>query len=496
MGTEQEEVQRILEEMARAKSASSDLEYDPCSRRVRQRGSSNGAYTLNIAPEDARMFATEVPYVVLSEADIRFRQTNETCRTLEFACLDDGDVYTARRAGWPPGGVIGLIEFAAAAASMPVDASVDFKIRVAVQYRSSEATGEDPAETSVESVTALVHGREGWKRAEVLFVPSYDEIFSRSRGILESDVIANKEVLVVGAGSGGSLVVIGLAESGVMNFSVWDGDRIMPGNVSRHIAGVCDIGRKKTAFLADQIHQKNPYARVQTVDDMVTSANKEVLREFVARSDAVICATDTRNSRLIVNRLCVEEGKPCIIGASFRRAYGGQVLVIRPRRGPCYQCFVQALPEQAEDQQVSSDAAAERLAYSDRPVAVEPGLFNDVRTIAQMVVKLAIQTLVQGCATTLASLDEDLVAPWYLFLNRRDLDSPYANLAPLAFGVNGMRILRWYGIDLHRNPACPVCGDFVQQVSEQLLISLDPAAAQSFASANVALGNPEEGDTQ
>jgi hypothetical protein len=77
-----------------------------------------------------------------------------------------------------------------------------------------------------------------------------------------------------------------------------------------------------------------------------------------------------------------------------------------------------------------------------------------------MVVKLAIQELLRGTETTLRPLDDDLVAPLYLWLNRREPGTQFEKLEPLGFSLGGLRILRWYGIDLKRDPGCPVCGDF------------------------------------
>jgi hypothetical protein len=111
---------------------------------------------------------------------------------------------------------------------------------------------------------------------------------------------------------------------------------------------------------------------------------------------------------------------------------------------------------------------------------VEPGLFNDIKPIAQMMIKLAIQILLKGRETTLASLNEDLVAPWFLWLSRREAGSPYADLPPLEFGVDGLRILRWYGIDLARNPACPACGDFTGHMAKEFGVEIDPSAVQAF----------------
>ena len=178
------------------------------------------------------------------------------------------------------------------------------------------------------------------------------------------------------------------------------------------------------------------------------------------QSDITICATDDMPSRLIINRLCIEEHTPCIFAGAFRRAYGGQILVVRPGISPCYQYFVMSIPEKAQDMEVSSSSHAESLAYTDRPVPIEPGLSNDIAPIGTMVVKLLIQELLRGKQTSFDSLNEDLVANWYIWLNRREKETSYESLNPLEYNVDGMSILRWYGIDLRRHENCPVCGKF------------------------------------
>ena len=116
--------------------------------------------------------------------------------------------------------------------------------------------------------------------------------------------------------------------------------------------------------------------------------------------------------------------------------------------------------EQAQDQEISSHRQAEGLAYTDRPVPIEPGLSTDIAPIGLMVVKLAIQELLKGTETTLRSLDKDLVASWYLWLNRREQGTQYESLRPLEYNIDGMHVLRWYGVSFERHPGCPVCGNF------------------------------------
>jgi len=64
-------------------------------------------------------------------------------------------------------------------------------------------------------------------------------------------------------------------------------------------------------------------------------------------------------------------------------------------------------------------------------------------------------------------LDQDLIAPWYFWLNRREKGTQYAALEPLGFNVDGLHVLRWYGVDLKKHPKCPVCGNFEIDMLQQ-----------------------------
>lgn len=322
------------------------------------------------------------------------------------------------------------------------------------------------------NATGYVKKHQGWQEAKVQIVPVREQIFSRFGGLIETDAISGKPVLVVGVGSGGSRVTPEFTQSGVTDFIVMDHDRVEVGNVMRHVARLSDVGRFKTKVLAELIREKNPYANVRTLEEKVTWDNSEKVRELVRQAAIVLCCTDNRPSKLILNRLCVEENTPLIIAGAFRRAYGGQVLRIRPGESMCYQCFLMMLPEQSNDEEISSSEQAQDLAYTDRPVEIEPGLSNDIAPISTMVVKLAIQELLKDSNTTLRSLDEDLVAPMYLWLNRREVDSQFANIEPLEYNINTFSILRWYGIDVNPHPGCPVCGNFEKYLAEKEGIAL------------------------
>ncbi len=326
----------------------------------------------------------------------------------------------------------------------------------------------------------FVRRQEGWNEVPVMVVPVREELFSRTRGLFETDALADECVLTVGQGSGGAPISFELGKLGVRQILV-DHDRLEVGNVVRHLGGLSDVGRYKTKLMAEKLRDKNPYAEIETHEIKIDWETEDVVRGLVGGSDLTICAVDDHVGRIVLNKVCVEQEKPLIIAGAFRRAYGGQILFIEPGRTPCYQCFIQAVPEKLSDREISSPEQAERYAYSDRPVPIEPGLSTDIAPISLMVVKLAIQYLLRDKPTTLRSLDEDLIAPWYLWINRRESGTDYEQLEPLEFNVDGLHVLRWYGIEMKRDPACPCCGDFLGEITRKEGLIVGEEDMASFA---------------
>ena len=282
----------------------------------------------------------------------------------------------------------------------------------------------------------------------------------RRTGLLETTLLAEESVLVFGLGTGGIHVALELAKSGVGRFVLVDPDRLDVGNVSRHHAGVSFSGRRKVYVARDLILEKNPLARVAAYSEAVVPETRNWAEGLVRESRIVVCATDARPSKLLVNSICVEQNIPAVYGGAFRRAYGGQVLRVIPSASPCYQCFVMALPDAENEMEVASQEDAEQIAYSDRPVPIEPGLSLDVAPISLMVAKLALQELVKGKDSTLRVLERDFSAPWYLWVNRPEPGTAYADWPPLSDSMDEMTIMRWYGVTLEREASCPACGDF------------------------------------
>lgn len=385
---------------------------------------------------------------------------NSICREkIDFISFDDGDVYTTFIPPGLKGNISGSIIFGSDTTPKFVDEN-DFKDVVKVHVRLPGNMDHESYASNELEVTGYIRESNNWKKSPVMIVPIREHLFSRIGGLYETDVLSRKKIMTIGLGSGGSQIVLELTKSGAMIHTIMDDDRMEVGNTSRHVGYINDIGRLKTNTMKDVILNKNPEAHVETIEKKVTWETKDLVRKHIKTADLVICATDNQESKRIINRLCIEEKKPCIYAGAFRRAYGGQVLFVKPHETPCYQCFLMYLPEQAQDQEISNRQQASGLAYTDKPVPIEPGLSTDIAPISLMVVKLAIQELLKGTETTLSSLYQDLVAPWYFWLNRREKDTQYESLKPLGFNVDGLHVLRWYGVDLKKHPKCPTCGNF------------------------------------
>ncbi|WP_100177905.1 ThiF family adenylyltransferase [Bradyrhizobium nitroreducens] len=459
-GDQRSMIREAMQSIAQRKPGKSKLVYDKTKRTIV--AVSEGVTTakaLNITADDADMFGV----VTLSSGWLREKWPHLTkigSIPVNFSSWDDGDALTqlelciqgsgtqapatlvfGQQQGSPPEGMVISIT----PTDKPTHRADVFVSPDNIAYRAELFESGEPAVD----------------RREVVFADIEPQLDLRRAGILETTILKDRTVLCIGLGTGGAHVAVELAKSGVGHFMLVDRDRLSVGNVVRHPGGISQVGRAKVNVTRDLILEKNPNAQVDVHAVDVSFENREMIAGLVQAADLVVCGTDNRQSKLLINELCVSANKPAVYGGAFRRAYGGQILRVRPKESPCQQCFVSALPEEASDVEVSSQDDADAIAYSDRPVAVEPGLSLDVLPIATQLAKLALLELLADKSSTLNVLKRDFDAPWYLWLNRPEPGTQYAEMPPLSESRDEMTINRWYGIYFERDEQCPVCGDFL-----------------------------------
>lgn len=296
---------------------------------------------------------------------------------------------------------------------------------------------------------------------KIEYVPDKSNLYTRSKGLIEIGALEKKSVLIVGLGSGGATIAVELAKAGVGNFILVDFDRLELHNISRHIAGVNELGRLKTNIVRDAILAKNPYANISTYPiDMLSDIS--LIERLIIETDLLIAATDSLSSRYVLNSLIIKHKKVGIFGRAVTRAEGGDVLRVRPG-GPCYACLKGSQWYTQEDEITDLRRARELgviPAYTseeDANAMVQVGLSTDIAPINTMVVKLALQELSRGTECLITTLEQELDYDFYMWANRREFH--FANWA--SFNNNPGRkkptILQWYGVKFPKNCDCNEC---------------------------------------
>lgn len=169
-----------------------------------------------------------------------------------------------------------------------------------------------------------------------LQLPGFDEVAQRR--------LRAARVLVIGAGGVGSACVPYLAGAGVGTIGIVDDDEVELSNLHRQIAhGTADIGRRKTASLAETARAIDPGVRIVEHDLRLTSANAlEIFGDY----DLVIDGSDNFATRYLANDTAQLTGIPLVWGAIL--GFHGQVSVAWHAHGPGYRDLFPAPPAPGE----------------------------------------------------------------------------------------------------------------------------------------------------
>ncbi|MBA6347040.1 MULTISPECIES: HesA/MoeB/ThiF family protein [unclassified Colwellia] len=145
------------------------------------------------------------------------------------------------------------------------------------------------------------------------------------------------KVLIVGVGGLGNPASLYLAAAGVGTLFIADGDKVEMTNLQRQILFTeNDIGNNKADVGAEKLQQHNSDITIEVVDEML---DEELANYYIEQVDVVLDCTDNITTRYLLNKICVEQKTPLIVGAAT--GFDGQQLVIDPRNpaSACYQCL-------------------------------------------------------------------------------------------------------------------------------------------------------------
>ena len=147
------------------------------------------------------------------------------------------------------------------------------------------------------------------------------------------------KVLVVGAGGLGSPVLYYLAAAGVGTLGVIDYDTVDETNLQRQILHrTADVGRSKVESAAEKLRALNPDICINTYNERLTDDNAD---ELIAGYDFIADCSDSYASKLLINDVCVRNGKPYSHAAVL--AMRGELMTYLPGCA-CYRCVFEDEP--------------------------------------------------------------------------------------------------------------------------------------------------------
>lgn len=217
------------------------------------------------------------------------------------------------------------------------------------------------------------------------------DLFSRNTGILETDRMLDRRVLVSGCGSVGSLVALELARAGVGHFFLVDPDTLAYHNLSRHQCGTADVGKFKVHAVRERILQINPAARVTALATSIERVAKEDLDAFFAPGSLIVGCADNREGDVWANRIACEYGAAFVSIGCWERAFAGEIFYTIPGRMPCYDC-----PFGGRDS-ISQRPSENRRFYTTEADLAEaafmPGISTDIGYVTTVGIKVILDLL-------------------------------------------------------------------------------------------------------
>lgn len=276
------------------------------------------------------------------------------------------------------------------------------------------------------------------------------DVFSRNTGILESDRMASKGVLLVGAGSVGSLLALEFARAGVGRFLIVDQDVLAHHNLCRHQCSLTDVGRWKVEALRDRVLDVNPSAEVLAEPKPVQQLPREALDGFLREGSLIVGTGDNREADLYANRLSCLYRVPLVTIGLWERAYAGEVFYSIPGETPCYQCFLSGAEFAGARTQTNRRlyTTRENLAH----VVFEPGISTDLSLVSLIGAKVAYDLLCRQDGRESAERVLKDLSQFTLVCNTTDprLAGPEGGIFSHAFQVTRSLVVE-------RAPECPHC---------------------------------------
>jgi molybdopterin/thiamine biosynthesis adenylyltransferase len=215
-----------------------------------------------------------------------------------------------------------------------------------------------------------------------------ERLLDRILKIMKSEVLIGKKVIIVGVGSGGSVIAKYLGCTGIGQIILIDPEELEVENLIRHEGGIGEIGKLKVEICKQIIESHNPFTVVETYSFDVTKSYDK-LCELAGGADLIIGASGSMRVNNILNGLSLQFNKPALYGGVFEKGSGGFVLAVKPFEGPCLNCLFGLT---SKSYSVDKEAAR-NYGLDEEELHKQQGLWVDISFPALILTKMAIAIL-------------------------------------------------------------------------------------------------------
>jgi molybdopterin/thiamine biosynthesis adenylyltransferase len=236
----------------------------------------------------------------------------------------------------------------------------------------------------------LTSGQAQWCYAEL--VDENAELLAPLRPAWPLAELSSLHATVIGVGSIGGAASEALAGYGLRHLALVDPDRLLGPNFARHRAHSSQIGRHKTAAIAEQLRRRDSGLDVDEYPvDVIWEA--DVVRPLLDKTDIVIVSTDGVDSRRAANHLVRRAGKPavfaCVLGDG---AFGELVRSVPPRTG-CLLCTRARMIE--ESGIANPEPSLDRRYGTGTRHLPMTAVGTDLGVVGELAAKAAVATLLE-----------------------------------------------------------------------------------------------------
>lgn len=152
--------------------------------------------------------------------------------------------------------------------------------------------------------------------------------------------LAEKRVIVVGAGSVGSRIAEDLVRCGVHTITLIDPDEVSVSNLARSVYTQVDIGKPKVVALSHRLRDIDPAVTVAAHQAAISALEPE---EVLPGADLVVLATDDMQEQAFLAHWAYHLDIPHVAAAMYKKGAAGEVVIVVPSAGtPCWNCCVGA----------------------------------------------------------------------------------------------------------------------------------------------------------